>query len=200
MISRISYFVINSPNYIETARHGNFYSGSISALFQQLRHYYTCYFKTGDTKSVFGAVTLWPHVHKCWCRTKLCSAGAHTFCPTLSYWEPQGTFLMLVQVLSLFLCCQDGYMTRASGGKNENVPFCNTHSSTFSSSLSLLCGKSSSTQTRKGMNAIIRRTLSIRNASQCASQAILLQVQAFFYCKDAGGVNKQRLQILDWWC
>lgn len=84
MTSRISYFVIYSPNYIEAARCGNFYLGSISALLQQLRHYCTCSFKTGDTKNIFGAVTLWPHVHTCWCRTKLWSAGAHILCSTLT--------------------------------------------------------------------------------------------------------------------
>lgn len=98
MISRISYFVIYSPNYIERTRHNNFYLGSMSAFLQQLRHYYTCYFNTGDTKNIFGAVTLWPYVHICWCRTKVCSAGAHTFCTTLTYWRPQRTFIMLIQV------------------------------------------------------------------------------------------------------
>lgn len=85
MIFGISYFVIYSPKYIETGRHDNFYLGSMSALFQQLKHYYTCYFTTGDTRNIFGAVTLWPHVHKCWCRTKVCSTGAHTFRSTLTY-------------------------------------------------------------------------------------------------------------------
>lgn len=144
MISRISYFVIYLPNYIETARHNNFYLGSMSALLQQLRHYYTCYFNTGDTKHIFGAITPWPHIHTGWHRTKVCSAGAHTLCSTLTYWGPQTSFIMLVQV-ALSLSCLDGPMTRASDGKNENVHTCYTHSSTFSSSLSLPCGKPSST-------------------------------------------------------
>lgn len=145
MLSRISYFVIYSPNYIETTRHGNFYLGSMSALSQQLRHCYSCYFKTGDTKEIFGAVTLWPHIHTCWCRTKVCSAGVHTFCSALTCWGPQGTFIMPVQdSLSLSVlpwCVYD----QSKWWKEWKVPTCNTHSSTFSSRLSLPCGKSSST-------------------------------------------------------
>lgn len=117
MISRISYFVIYSPNYIETARHNNFYLGSMSALLQQLRHYYTCYFNTGDTKNIFGAVTPWPHIHagigQRFAQLKLTLCALHL--PTgdlkelLSCWS---------RLLSLFLSCLRGPMTRVSDGKN----------------------------------------------------------------------------------
>lgn len=142
MTSRILYFVIYLPKYIETARRGNFYLGSISALLQQLRHY-ICYLKTGDQEHFWSSHPLVTCPYAL-CRTKVWSAGAHTFSSTLLRDLKKALFCWF-GLLSLLLPCHDEYMTRASDGKNEKVHTFNIHSSTFPSSLSLPCGKSSST-------------------------------------------------------
>lgn len=187
MISRISYFVIYSPKYIETARQDNFYLGNMSALLQQLRHYYTCYFTTGDTKNIFGAVTLWPHVHKCWCRTKVCLTGAHTFCSTLTYQGPQRTFIMLVQValsLSVLLWWVYDQLKRWKEWKISYLQHTQFHFfiKSFSPMQQIIFYID---EKRNECNN--QWTLSIRNAFQCAIQAVLLQVQAFLLLQGCWG-------------
>lgn len=201
MTSRISYFVIYSPNYIEAARCGNFYLGSISALLQQLRHYCACSFKTGDTKNIFGAVTLWPHVHTCWCRTKLWSAGAHILCSTLTTllrtsknFYPAGLCCSLSFSLAIWVYDQNkwwkGWKSLYLQHKGLHFflePFSPTWQKIF-------C------EDEKRNEHDNHQTLVNQKCLPCATQAIFLQVQACFYCKAAGEVNEQMLQILGWRC
>lgn len=160
MIFRISYFVTHSPNCNEAVRHDNFCLGSMSVLLHQFKYYYICYFKTGDAKQIFGAVYTWADVGQNFSQQELILSALPTppgdLEEHLTCWS---------KLLSLCLSCYHEYMIGASDVRTQKlIPATHCYKALLFPWVFLShVPKSLSTWIRKGMNAMVGRTLSIKN-------------------------------------